>query len=283
MRLGGDEFVVLFDNFDSPTDVEEISARIISFIAKPFRIENKDMYSGASIGIAFIESGYQTTDEVLRDSDAAMYQAKKSGKKRWVEYQVGMEKELKRLSDLSQKLSLALKNKELSLYYQPIVDISKSSTTSFEALLRWYNPELGHISPQEVIDVAEKTGLIHDIENWVLNRAIHDLCVFKQIIGQHVTMAVNISGLHMLEPNLGEYVFSLLKQNNLQPSDLTIELTESVLLTNIDSEDSPANQMTKGGIRLSIDDFGTGYSSLAYLHAIPASVVKVDKAFLNQT
>jgi diguanylate cyclase (GGDEF)-like protein len=283
-RFGGDEFVLVLYQDLSEHALVGLLNRIIDSISEPYQDNQQNpIVLSASIGLSrFPKNGY-IIENLIMCADAAMYQAKKSGKKRWVEYQVGMEKELKRLSDLSQKLSLALKNQELSLYYQPIVDISKSSTTSFEALLRWYNSELGHISPQEVIDVAEKTGLIHDIENWVLNRAIHDLCTFKQIIGQHVTMAVNISGLHMLEPNLGEYVFSLLKQNNLQPSDLTIELTESVLLTNIDSEDSPANQMTKGGIRLSIDDFGTGYSSLAYLHAIPASVVKVDKAFLNQT
>ena len=283
-RFGGDEFVLVLYQDLSEHALVGLLNRIIDSISEPYQDNQQNpIVLSASIGLSrFPKDGY-VIENLIMCADAAMYQAKKSGKKRWVEYQVGMEKELKRLSDLSQKLSLALKNQELSLYYQPIVDISKSSTTSFEALLRWYNSELGHISPQEVIDVAEKTGLIHDIENWVLNRAIHDLCTFKQIIGQHVTMAVNISGLHMLEPNLGEYVFSLLKQNNLQPSDLTIELTESVLLTNIDSEDSPANQMTKGGIRLSIDDFGTGYSSLAYLHAIPASVVKVDKAFLNQT
>jgi EAL domain-containing protein (putative c-di-GMP-specific phosphodiesterase class I) len=110
-------------------------------------------------------------------------------------------------------------------------------------LLRWYNPNLGNISPQEVIDVAEKTGLIHDIENWVLNRAINDLLSFKQIIGQHVTVAVTMSGIHMSEPNLDKYVFSLLNQYNLEPSDLTIELTESVLLTNINSPNSPTNHM----------------------------------------
>lgn len=237
----------------------------------------------ASIGLSHFPDNANDIEHLIMCADAAMYEAKKSGKKRWNEYQFCMEKSLKRLSDLAQNLSLAERNNELSLHYQPIIDITTDQITSFEALLRWYNPDLGNTNPQEVIDVAEKTGLIRDIENWVLNRALKDLLTFKQIIGQHITMAVNISGLHISEPNLGNYVFSLLKRYNLQPADLTIELTESVLLTYIDAAESPANQMTKQGIKLSIDDFGTGYSSLAYLHAIPASVVKVDRAFLNQT
>jgi diguanylate cyclase (GGDEF)-like protein len=283
-RFGGDEFVFAFYQYLPRPDLEGLLKQIIESISKPYQdTQLNPILLSASIGISHFPKNGNDIEHLILCADAAMYQAKKLGKKRWIEYQTGMEKGLKRLSDLAQKLSLADKNKELTLHYQPIIDITTKQITSFEALLRWYNPDLGNISPQEVIDVAEKTGLIHDIENWVLNRAMNDLLTFKQIIGQHVTMAVNISGLHMSEPNLGNYVFSLLKQFNLQPSDLTIELTESVLLTNIDSPDSPANQMTKQGIKLSIDDFGTGYSSLAYLHAIPASTVKVDRAFLNQT
>ncbi len=283
-RFGGDEFVLVFYQELPKKALSSLLNRIIASISEPYQDNQQNpRVLSASIGLSRFPNDGNDIENLIMRADAAMYQAKKSGKKRWVEYETGMEKELKRLSNLSQKLSLAVKNQDLSLHYQPIVDITKGNITSFEALLRWYNPELGYISPQEVIDVAEKTGLIHDIENWVLNRAVSDLRAFKQIMGQHITMAVNISGLHMLEPNLGKYVFSLLKQYNLQPTDLTIELTESVLLTNIDAVDSPANQMTKGGIHLSIDDFGTGYSSLAYLHAIPASVVKVDRAFLNQT
>ena len=283
-RFGGDEFV--FAVYEDLPEQELVSLlnQIIESISMPYLdTQQNPILLSASIGLSRFPYNGNDIEHLIMCADAAMYEAKILGKKRWVEYQFGMEKSLKRLSDLAQKLSLAEKNNELSLHYQPIIDITTDQITSFEALLRWYNPDLGNTSPQEVIDVAEKTGLIHDIENWVLNRALKDLLTFKQIIGQHITMAINISGLHMSEPNLGNYVFSLLKRYNLQPADLTIELTESVLLTNIDAADSPANQMTKQGIKLSIDDFGTGYSSLAYLHAIPASVVKVDRAFLNQT
>jgi diguanylate cyclase (GGDEF)-like protein len=283
-RFGGDEFIFTLYQDLSKQDLVGLLNQIIESISEPYQdTQQNPILLSASIGLSHFPENGNNIEHLIMCADAAMYQAKKLGKKRWVEYQTGMEQGLKRLSDLAQKLSLADKNDELSLHYQPIIDITTNQITSFEALLRWYNPDLGNISPQEVIEVAEKTGLIHDIENWVLDRAMNDLLTFKQIIGQHITMAVNISGLHMSEPNLSNYVFSLLKQYNLQPADLTIELTESVLLTNIDTPDSPANHMTKQGIQLSIDDFGTGYSSLAYLHAIPASIVKVDKAFLNQT
>jgi diguanylate cyclase (GGDEF)-like protein len=283
-RFGGDEFIFALYQDLSEQDMLGLLNQIIESISKPYQdIQQNPILLSASVGVSRFPENGNDIEQLIMCADAAMYQAKQLGRKRWVEYQTGMEQGLKRLSDLAQKLSLAEKNHEMSLHYQPIIDITTKQIVSFEALLRWYNPDLGNISPQEVIEVAEKTGLIHDIENWVLNRAMNDLLTFKQIIGQHITMAVNISGLHMSEPNLGYYVFSLLKQYNLQPGDLTIELTESVLLTNIDSSDSPVNQLTKQGIQLSIDDFGTGYSSLAYLHAIPASIVKVDRAFLNQT
>lgn len=283
-RFGGDEFVLVVYQDLSEQDLVGLLNQIIEFISKPYQdTQRNPILLSASIGLSRFPVHGNNIEDVIMCADAAMYQAKKMGKKRWIKYQTGMENGLKRLSNLAKKLSLADKNHELSLHYQPIIDMTTNQIISFEALLRWYNPDLGNISPQEVIDVAEKTGLIHDIENWVLNRAMNDLLTFKQIIGQHITMAVNISGLHMSEPNLGNYVFSLLERYNLQPSDLTVELTESVLLTNINTKDSPANQMTRQGIKLSIDDFGTGYSSLAYLHAIPASIVKVDRAFLNQT
>jgi diguanylate cyclase (GGDEF)-like protein len=283
-RFGGDEFVFALYQDLSEQDILVLLNQIIESISKPYQdTQQNPILLSASIGVSRFPDNGNDIEHLIMCADAAMYQAKKLGKKRWVEYQTGMEQGLKRLSDIAQKLSQAEKNDELSLHYQPIIDITTKQIVSFEALLRWYNPDLGNISPQEVIEVAEKTGLIHDIENWVLNRAMNDLLTFKQIIGQHITMAVNISGIHMAQPNLGHYVFSLLKEYNLQPSDLTIELTESVLLTNIDASDSAVNQLTKQGIQLSIDDFGTGYSSLAYLHAIPASIVKVDRAFLKQT
>jgi diguanylate cyclase (GGDEF)-like protein len=283
-RFGGDEFVFALYQELPEQELVSLLNQIIESISKPYQdTQQNPILLSASIGLSRFPSHGNNIEHLIMCADAAMYEAKRLGKKTWVEYQNGMENGLKRLSNLAQKLSQADKNHELSLHYQPIIDITTNQIISFEALLRWYNPDLGNISPQEVIEVAEKAGLIHDIENWVLDRAMSDLLTFKHVIGQHITMAVNISGLHMSEPNLSSYVFSLLKQYNLKPSDLTIELTESVLLTNIDSPDSPANRMTKQGIKLSIDDFGTGYSSLAYLHAIPASIVKVDKAFLDQT
>jgi predicted signal transduction protein with EAL and GGDEF domain len=183
------------------------SYQIIESISKPYQdTQQNPILLSASAGISRCPDNVNDIEHLIMRADAAMYEAKKLGKKRWVEYQSGMEKGLKRLSDLAQKLSL-----------------------------------------------AEKTGLIHDIENWGLNRAMSDLLTFKQIRGQHITMAVNISGLHMSEPNPGKHVFSLSKLYSIQPSDLTIELTQSVLMTNIDAANFPTNQMTKQVIKLSID------------------------------
>ncbi|WP_199271693.1 bifunctional diguanylate cyclase/phosphodiesterase [Paraglaciecola sp. L3A3] len=282
-RFGGDEFVIAIHEILPQPELIILLDKLIETISKPYKDACHNSISlSASIGISRFPDCGHDIEHLLMCADAAMYQAKALGKKRWVEYQTGMENKLKRLSYLAQKLSLAETNNELSLHYQPIINQQTKQIVSFEALLRWYNPDLGNVNPEELINVAEKTGLIHDIENWVFKRALQDLLTFKKIIGQATTMAVNVSGLHLSDANLSGYVFSLLEKYNLQPEDLTIELTESVLLTNIDSTHSTMNQLIESGITLSIDDFGTGYSSLAYLHAIPASVVKVDKAFLNQ-
>ena len=199
-RFGGDEFVIgLYEQLPKQQLITLLN-KIIEAVSEPYHdIQQNPILLSASIGLSRFPENGNDIEHLLMCADAAMYQAKALGKKRWVEYQTGMEKKLKRLSDIAQKLSSAEKNDELSLHYQPIVNKSTNQITSFEALLRWHNTDLGNVQPQEVIDVAERTGLIHDIENWVLNRAMNDLLTFKQIMGKHISMAINISGLHLTD------------------------------------------------------------------------------------
>ena len=282
-RFGGDEFVLAIHNDDIKDQIHVFSEQLIKQISAPYEnIKGSSLSLSASIGISSFPEHGDEIEHLITCADAAMYQAKKLGKKRCVNYISGMENVHKRASSISFKLSSAIQNDELELFYQPIFNIETGTIHSFEALLRWNNAELGQVSPQETILVAEQTGLIHDIENWVLNQALSDLAKLRNVTEKSVTMAVNISGLHIAQPNLLETIISMLDAHGLQPVDLTIELTESVLLSDIDKEQNPIQKITAKGIKLNIDDFGTGYSSLAYLHAIPASIVKVDRSFLAQ-
>ncbi|MBD5772345.1 putative bifunctional diguanylate cyclase/phosphodiesterase [Marinomonas colpomeniae] len=283
-RFGGDEFIVVsYQNTSRPNNEERYQVFLDCLSDTYQTLQGKRLSISASIGIAHYPTDGIDIQHIITCADAAMYQAKKQGKKCWVEYQNGMELKLKRISHLSQNLALADKNEEFTLHYQPIVDVSSGRIVSFEALLRWSNEELGEVGPEEVIRIAEETGLIYELEDWVLDRAICDLVKLKELVTPDVTMAVNLSGLHLLDINLAERILQILSKNSLKPHDLTIELTETVLVCNINSESSPTRTLIESGIKVSIDDFGTGYSSLAYLHTIPASTVKIDKSFLDST
>jgi EAL domain-containing protein (putative c-di-GMP-specific phosphodiesterase class I) len=192
-----------------------------------------------------------------------------------------MELTLKRSSLLAQKLAVIDKDKALDVHYQPIVNVMTNEIVSYEALIRWNDEELGYVNPEELIRIAEETGLICSVENWVLHKAAKSLKVLRKLTHPNVTMSVNISGLHFSAANFEKNILNILKTHKLQPSDLVIELTESVLLTDIASQSSPVKSLKRSEIQLSIDDFGTGFSSLAYLHNIPATTVKVDKSFLD--
>lgn len=276
-RFGGDEFILI--SYQEHGDNSERCYDLLKSLSETYKtLEGRSLAISASIGIANYPNDGDNMDRIITCADAAMYQAKKLGKKRWVKYQQGMELTLKRSSLLAQKLAVMDKDEELNLYYQPIVNVVTNTVVSFEALIRWYDDELGYVSPEELISTAEKTGLICSIENWVLQRAIKSLKKLRKLTFPDITMSVNISGLHFSKSNFRENLLYMLNNQGLKPSDLIIELTESVLLTDINS----AKKVLDGSqIELSIDDFGTGYSSLAYLHNIPASTVKVDKSFLD--
>jgi EAL domain-containing protein (putative c-di-GMP-specific phosphodiesterase class I) len=211
-----------------------------------------------------------------------MYMAKRTGKRRSVYYRPGMEKENKRLGILAQSLSQAIKNRELSLHYQPIYKVDSDTIDSYEALIRWQCESLGYISADETIRIAEATGLIHSIENWVIRQALQDLKEFREGANNEVRMSINISGLHLAQSDFVSSLEEKILQANLVPQDVIIELTETALLEGIDDDDNHVNQLHRLGVSISIDDFGTGYSSLAYLHKIPADVVKIDKSFVEQ-
>lgn len=283
-RFGGDEFILIINNDLNDNDLSKKCQLLIESLSRPYQNKHGiDLSLSASIGIANYPRHGSNFEQLVASSDAAMYQAKKLGKKQCVYYLPEMENLQKRMSNVAQKLSFAIEHNELALHYQPIVDTSKSlnNIISFEALLRWNNRELGFISPEEVIQIAEKTGLIYEIENWVLQQALSDLVKLKTHFHENMSIAVNFSALHLLNKDIVPSILSILDQHKLQPHDLTIELTESVFLSGLNQKNNPIQSLINNNIKVNIDDFGTGFSSLAYLHDIPASIVKVDKTFLK--
>ncbi|WP_166423637.1 EAL domain-containing protein [Paraglaciecola sp. 20A4] len=281
-RFGGDEFVVALPNINRALNIDEIAQSIVNTLSVPYEDDNGSLLAiSASLGVARCPDDSDDLVELIRFADAAMYCSKKRGKKRSTIFIAGMEKEILRKSRVTQQLNKAIEKGELSLHYQTIIDPYDNSIYSFEALLRWFNPELGHVSPQELIDVAERTGLIHEIENWVINTAISSLGRLRQYTNSQARIAVNISSIHLVDKGLTPYLLSTLCKHRLSPRDLIIEITESVLLDDLDSTNNPVTAISSTGINISIDDFGTGYSSLAYLQKIKATSVKIDKAFVN--
>ncbi len=282
-RIGGDEFVITVKDHQCETPVKEIAASIIQTLSKPFKINERLMLSvSASVGIAHFPTHGTSHENILANADTAMYIAKQRGRRRYVHYEPGMEESTQRQMLLAQALPLAIQNDELSVHYQPIVNLSNSQVELVEGLIRWHNPGLGSIPAQETIKCAEEIGLIAEIEAWVINQACNDLCVIRQAFAAHIRLSVNISGLHLLEPGFLKMLDSIVKHHHLEPNDLIAELTEGTLVPVVKSKEGLAHQLNVMGYKIAIDDFGTGYSSLAYLHRFPTSYVKIDKAFVER-
>ncbi len=278
-RVGGDEFILVVNKGECGSQ-GQIANSLLELTNLPYTgLNDTPILVSASVGSANYPRDGSDLNKLLLRADAAMYVAKTQGKNRGISYSKGMEDSLQRRSLVARNLYLAIENSEFELYYQPIIDTSNNSIYGFEALLRWHNPNLGLVPTEEAITIAEQIGIIVDVENWVINQAIADLTKLRQATDSQALLSLNISAIRFIDPQLPTYLLQVLAEHSLSTSDLEIELTESTLLKDIDNEHNSAKAITDHGIRLSIDDFGTGYSSLAYLHQIPASIVKIDRSF----
>jgi len=282
-RLGGDEFTVLLDDLRSPTDSIRVAGRIQQSLAEPFLVAGQEVFTTASIGIAASSELYTSAAEVLRDADIAMYRAKAQGKARTEVFDHAMhDKAVGRLK-LETNLRRALEREEFRVFYQPIISLLSGQIAGFEALVRWDRPEVGIVSPAEFIGVAEDMGLIVLLGYWVLRKAC------KQVRQWHLanpgetllTMSVNISGRQFKQPDIVEQVEKILRETEVDPSAIKLEITESVTMDNADRTIRVVNGLKQLGLRLSIDDFGTGYSSLSYLRRFPMDTLKIDRSFVQ--
>jgi diguanylate cyclase (GGDEF)-like protein len=281
-RLGGDEFVVLFDNYDSPTDVEEISARIINSIAQPFNIENKDMYSGASIGIAYIETGYQTSDEVLRDADAAMYQAKSLGRGRYIIFDKTMRDKLLEELEIESEFRKILQAEAFETFSQPIVNLTTGELIYHECYVRWEHSSIGKIKRDQYWQIAEQCGLTVDMDKFILTKACEILQDW-QLDGDdsYRRIAINLSIHHLTQTSLARQLIEQVKNAGVDPKQLVIEFDENALNRRSQFFLPAIKILKRAGIILVLDNFGSGLASLSYLYSYPFDYVKVDHYFVK--
>jgi diguanylate cyclase (GGDEF)-like protein/PAS domain S-box-containing protein len=283
-RLGGDEFTILLEDIRDVSDAKHVANRIQEELKLPFNLSGNEVFTTASIGIALSAAGYDRPEQLLRDADTAMYQAKAGGKARHEVFDIAMHAGAIALLQLETDLRRAIERQEFRVHYQPIVSLKSGRINGFEALVRWQHPDRGLVSPIEFIPVAEETGLIVAIGLWVLREACRQMHEWQVQFPANppLTISVNISGKQFLQPDLSEQIKQILQETNLDPRSLKLEITESAIVENAESAAIMLSQLRSVGIQLYMDDFGTGYSSLSYLHRFPMDTLKIDRSFVNR-
>ncbi len=283
-RLGGDEFVIFLDELNSSESAVKVAERIHQSLDKPFILQNKELFVTASIGIALSRpDSISEPTQLLRDADTAMYSAKARGKSCHAVFQPSMHAYALKQLHLESELRRDIYLQELIFYYQPIVSLETSSLQGVEALVRWQHRERGLIPPKDFIPIAEETGLIVTLDQWVLKNSCRQLlCWQKQFPAlDYLTLSVNLSAKQFLQGNFTQQIDQILASTGILGQDLKLEVTESVLIENPDSAAAMLRQLRNRKIQVCLDDFGTGYSSLSYLHRFPLNILKIDRSFVS--
>lgn len=282
-RLGGDEFTILLDELNEPQDFLMVVNRIQQLFAEPLYLEGREVFISASIGIALHDKKYSSPEEILRDADIAMYRAKSAGKARYEIFNQEMHEQVARRLELETELRLAHERKEFRVFYQPIMHLSTNELIGFEALIRWFHPTRGLVMPADFITVAEETGIIVPIGEWVLEEGCRQVREWQRRYPEKadLTISINLSCKQFIQLDLAERVQNILQKTALDARNLRLEVTESHVMENSRIAINIMNDLRALGVRLSIDDFGTGYSSLSYLQRLPIDYLKIDRSFIN--
>ncbi|HEN8801904.1 bifunctional diguanylate cyclase/phosphodiesterase [Pseudomonas sp. CM27] len=279
-RIGGDEFVLLVE-LQEPDDAMDVAVKQVNLVSRPFRVAEHDLQLSASLGIVLYPGNGQDQHELLRNADAAMYHAKSAGKNGYSFFDVSMNSNARQQLQLLQDLRQALEQRQFRLHYQPKIDAQACQPIGAEALLRWEHPQQGLLLPDRFIGLAEKTGLIIPIGEWVLGEACRQMREWLDQGHQGWRMAVNLSAIQFCHAGLVESVAKALEQNGLPANCLTLEITETTAMHDADASLAVLQRLSDMGVDLSIDDFGTGYSSLMYLKRLPANELKIDRGFVR--
>jgi diguanylate cyclase (GGDEF)-like protein len=276
-RMGGDEFAIIMTQMEQAADAASLSKRVRDSVIKPYQIEGHQIVTDISIGISVAPMDAVESDELLRNADMALYDAKADGRGTYRFFEPEMNTRMKVRRELEMDLRKALATEQFALHYQPLVVLETNEVNAFEALLRWNHPTRGLISPADFIPIAEETGLIVPLGEWVLKSA----CTEAVNWPEHIKVAVNLSPAQLNCRNLVGMVTSALNESGMKPHKLQLEITETVLLQNTFTTLATLHELRKMGVQIALDDFGTGYSSLSYLRSFPFDKIKIDRSFIQ--
>lgn len=280
-RLGGDEFTILLNDITDVQSITQIANQILKELKEPIMLGKHEVIISTSIGITLTPNDSQEVDALMKNADLALYQAKARGRDCYYYFTEELNTKALKLLNIEQELRHALQMDEFSLVYQPQVCLKTGSISSIEALIRWHHPTRGEVPPDEFIGIAEETGLIVQIGEWVLRNACMQTKMLQQLTGQKIRVAVNLSSRQFSDPDLEQVIAEVLVESGLNPKYLEIEVTESMLMDNIDKVIEQLNRIKTTGPTITIDDFGSGYSSLSYLKRLPVDILKVDREFVK--
>ncbi|MBX7246378.1 MAG: EAL domain-containing protein [Candidatus Sumerlaeaceae bacterium] len=281
-RLGGDEFTILLDDIRDAAIASQAAERVLREQATPFNVGDHEMFVTASVGIAFGTSSEDRPDDIIRNADTAMYRAKAKGKARYEVFDMEMRTEVQNLLQIETDLRRGISRKEFEIHYQPVVELRTGEIAGFEAVVRWHHPRRGLVAPPEFLSVAEETGLIMPLGEWVFRHACMQgkewQAKYPARPGQFIS--INLSGKQFAQLNLIQLIDVILEETGLAPENIAVEITESVLMGDFDQTISVLQKLKERRLQICIDDFGTGYSSLSYLHQFPINKLKIDRSFV---
>ena len=281
-RLGGDEFTILLEDLNAPEEAELFAQRILEKLIQPIPIGNGEAFASASIGIAYSGQAVESSDEIMKRADTAMYHAKGKGKSAFAVFDQGMNDVAQMRLELETGLRKALELDQISIAYQPLIDLSNGQCKGAEALARWKHPDHGFVSPNQFIPIAEETGVIINLGYWIMEQACRQAKAWQDDMADSTfSISVNLSGKQLQQAGVVDRVQNILQLTQLPPNCLKLELTESVLMTDRTETVEKMNHLKQIGVMLALDDFGTGYSSLSTLSYFPLDTLKIDRAFIS--
>ena len=281
-RVGGDEFNLLVPGINGRDDAAMVARKIMERLKEPVVLDGYEVFVSFSIGIAIFPEDGQTIDVLVKNSDMAMYHTKTHGKNGYEFFADNMKAAFHRQLSMENGIRKALEKKEFELFYQPQVDVMEGRVCGMEALIRWNHPERGVLLPDQFIPLSEETGLIVEIGNWVLDSACRELKAWRlQGVSDDVQMAVNISAAQLMQPEFERTVLDIMAKHGVSGRQLELEITENILMQDMDQAVSKFQQLAANGVRVAVDDFGIGYSSLSYLHSLPLNTLKIDRSFIS--
>lgn len=280
-RLGGDEFIILLRGLKNNDNALAVAENLLKTFREPFKVDGKELILTMSIGVAIYPKNGRSASDLLRNADTAMYQAKTLGRNTYSFFTQEMNTVMQRRFEIEDQMRGALERNEFELHFQPKLDVKSATIIGAEALLRWHNPTLGNITPDEFIPIAEHTGLIIPIGEYVIKQALSFLNKWQKNDRKKHTMAVNLSPRQFRNTKLIGFITNILNENDISATSLELEITEGVLMSGQSYIHDALISISELGIKLSMDDFGTGYSSLSYLRQYPFDVLKIDRSFIN--